>query len=490
MSIRHETNICWSASLGLFVAKILIIDDDEIHCTLLIAAIEQLGHECRYTLSLGDGCRLAAEGSFDVVYLDVNFPDGNGLDKLPVIQQVTSAPEVIIMTGLGDPDGAELAIKNGVWDYIEKQSSLQSMILPLVRALQYREVKKVSAPAAPLKREAIVGKSPRLNACLDQIAAAARVDTSVLISGETGTGKELLAWALHNNSERAGRNLVVVDCGALTESLVEGMLFGHEKGAYTGAEKARDGLIRQADGGTLFLDEVGELPMLIQRSFLRVLQEHSYRPLGSQREIKVDFRLVAATNRDLDGMVARGQFRKDLLYRLRSFHIEVPPLRDRLDDIIDLALYHTRKICERNGSEAKALSADFIEILQGYSWPGNVRELVNTLERCVAVARHELSLIPKHLPMEIRVQVARSHLSGKRDAEPDHSEKDPPPLSTWQSFREDTVFRMEQQYLRDMLSRSQDNIKNACEISGLSRSRLYELLKKHNLTTQTDQPDL
>jgi len=197
-------------------------------------------------------------------------------DDKPMIRQTPSMPEVIIITGAGDPDGAELAIKSGAWDYIQKPSSIEAMTLPLVRALQYREEKKSKKPPVALKREHIVGNSPHMKRCLDLLAQAANSEASVLITGETGTGKEVFAKAIHANSSRADKSLVVVDCTALPETLVESVLFGHEKGAFTGADKAHVGLVKQADGGTLFLDEVGELPRSIQKSFLRVLQEQSF----------------------------------------------------------------------------------------------------------------------------------------------------------------------------------------------------------------------
>ena len=461
------------------MAKILIIDDDQMLCNVLSAKLMDMGHEAVCALTLEDGLKETTRDSFDVVFLDVRLPDGNGLDKLPAILKSFSAPEVIIMTGRGDPDGAELAIKNGAWDYIEKPSSLNTMILPLVRALQYREIKRSKKPAFALKRNGMIGESPRMQACLDQISQAAETDANVLISGETGTGKELAAWAIHNNSRRRDKNFVVLDCASLSETLVESMLFGYEKGAYTGADRAHDGLIRQADGGTLFLDEVGELPFSIQRSFLRVLQERRFRPLGAKQELESDFRLVAATNRDLNQMVHDGSFRGDLLYRLRAFSIEVPPLRERAGDIEDLAVYHAIKICVRYGTDIKGFSPDLLDMLRAYGWPGNVRELVNTMERILAVARHESTLFPKHLPEAIRIKVIRSSMQGEKQNQTVGTDSPDDQLPTWQIFRENALIQIEKQYLQNLLKLAGDDIKKACEISGLSRSRFYEILKKH-----------
>jgi two-component system NtrC family response regulator len=219
------------------------------------------------------------------------------------------------------------------------------MTLPLIRAIQYQEEKKAGKTKVALKREGIIGNSLQMKGCFDLLAKAANSITNVLITGETGTGKELFASAIHENSSRANNNFVVVDCTVLPETLVESMLFGYKKGAFTGADRANEGLIIQADGGTLFLDEVGELPLNVQKAFLRVIDEHSFRPLSCKREIKSDFRLVSATNRNLEEMVRRGKFRKDLLFRIRSLVIEPPPLREHTEDIKELAMHYTAKLC-------------------------------------------------------------------------------------------------------------------------------------------------
>lgn len=467
------------------MANVLIIDDDEMMCDMLSAAVSQMGHHVEIAGTLKDGLREASSGDPDVVMLDVRMPDGNGLDVLPSIREAPSSPEVIIMTGFGDPDGAELAIKNGAWDYIEKPSSIQAMKLPLIRALQYREEKKTRKPPVALKLEGIVGSSTRMKACIDLVAQAASGDMNVLITGETGTGKELFAQAIHNNSRRARENFVVVDCGALPETLVESMLFGHEKGAFTGADRTRDGLIHQADHGTLFLDEVGELPLAIQSAFLRVLEERRVRPIGGIREISSDFRLVAATNRDLDAMVEQGEFRGELLFRLRSLTIELPPLREHSEDMKELVMYYMARICERYGTGTKGFSPEFFEGLAAYDWPGNVRELVHTIERALAAARDNPVLYPKHLPTHIRVKVARASVTkeprGRRAIIGIESGSVLPKI---RDLRETAVAEAERQYLHEVILLTAGNIKEACRISGLSRPRLYALLKKYNVSTR------
>ncbi len=461
------------------MARILIIDDDPMFCDLLAAMVQRMEHEVVWAHALKEGWQKLSTDAFDVVFLDVRMPDGNGLDLLPLIQKFPSTPEVIIMTGTGDPDGAEIAIKNGAWDYIQKPASMHMMILPMVQALQYRAAKQSARPLADLKMEGIVGSSPQIRTCFETVGQAAKSEANVLIRGETGTGKELIAWAIHRNSLRADRSFVVVDCAALAGTLVESILFGYEKSAFTGAEKARDGLIKQADGGTLFLDEVGELSLSVQKAFLRVLQEHRFRPVGGQKEVESEFRLVAATNRDLNEMTKSGDFRSDLYFRLQGIVIELPPLRNRGEDIKELAVYHMKRLCEKYGLEAKEFSPDFFQALSLYEWPGNARELVNSLENIIATSRFDPVIYPKHLPTEIRVKMARTMsgmgLGTDEQPKPQPSDREYPPLRDYRNL-------MEKEYLIGLLKKAGNNIPEACRMSGLSRSRLYALLKYHHLT--------
>jgi two-component system, NtrC family, response regulator len=470
------------------LAKVLIIDDDEMFGEMLAEMIQTLGHESQCALTLKDGLRLATSGKFDVVFLDVRMPDGSGLELLPRVRETSSSPEVIIITGAGDPDGAELAILNGAWDYIEKQSSIQQMSLPLVRALQYRQEKRIKQPAVALKLEGIVGKSLQMRACYDLLAQAASSDANVLIYGETGTGKELFAKAIHANSPRTAKHFVVVDCAALPASLVESALFGHEKGAFTSADRTQAGLIKQADGGTLFLDEVGELHLDMQKAFLRVLQERRFRPVGSRFETESDFRLVAATNRDLDQMSAKGLFRKDLLFRLRAISVDLPPLRSRADDIKELAFYHTARICDRWGVGPKGFSPEFLKAILTYDWPGNVRELFNTLEGALAEARYEPTLFPKHLPSQIRIKVARAAVSKETCSNGHNGSLEAPSarvLPKLRDFRQAAIDEAEKQYLIDLMSLTEGRVQEACRVADLSLPRLYALLKKNGISRKS-----
>ena len=469
----------------MIVADILVVDDDQVLCRMLIEHLRRSGYRAQGAVTLTDGLRMAREFPCDVVFLDVQMPDGCGLDYLPRFKSAPTAPEVIIITGKGDPDGAQQAITSGAWSYIEKPHVVRELLLHLTRALEYREEKQRIRPVpVALKRSGIVGSSPQLLSCLDQVAKAAACDTSVLLTGETGTGKEVFARAIHDNSQRATGNFVVVDCAALPETLIESTLFGHTRGAFTGADKARDGLIKHADGGTLFLDEIGELPVALQKAFLRVLQEHQYRPVGDTREIKSDFRVVAATNRDLENGVNTGIFRSDLLFRLQGIWIQLPPLRERLGDIKDLTTSYLEKLCVRHGMEIKGLAPDFLSALATYSWPGNVRELFQVLEHVFANAINHHTFFARHLPGHIRVlQAQASFRTVHADtAAPGPERNDvPPPWSEFKTAAEKT-------YLRRLLDHTHGSIMDACRISGLSRTRLYQLLKKHEPIPESDYP--
>ncbi|MBI5897105.1 MAG: sigma-54-dependent Fis family transcriptional regulator [Desulfobacterales bacterium] len=463
------------------MSKVLIIDDDSGVCRTLKVMVGQQGHEACTASTLAQGLEMIARESIDLVLLDVHLPDGNGLEKIPAIAQSPSRPEIIILTGQGDPDGADLAIRNGAWDYIEKSSSPKAMALRFLRVLEYRTHKNLLRRALPVDREGIIGVSEPLMQALAQLSQTMGSDAGVLIAGETGTGKELFAQAVHRNSNRKGKNFVVVDCAALPKTLVESVLFGHVKGAFTGADGPREGLIVQADGGTLFLDEVGEMPLELQKTFLRVLESHRFRPIGGKQEVASDFRIIASTNRDLDAMVHEGTFRGDLLYRLRAFHLILPPLRERREDIRELALHHLRRVSVLYGVPTKELSPDFLDLLEAYHWPGNVRELVNTMECGLAAARFETVLFDFHLPTRLRAHVIRQKVSGRPPQQTPAAPmiKSDGAFPLLQTVRDQAIEKAEVDYLNALMTTAEGSIAKACTLSGVSRSRLYELLKKH-----------
>jgi len=462
------------------MTNILVIDDDPKICLFFSKLLEQMGHKLKIANTMNDGLKLGRNENFDLVLLDLELPDGNGLQILSDLIKAPSEPEVIIITGTGDVRGAKTAFEFGAWDYVQKPFLLDEVSLPITRALQYRKEKQAVKPPVSLKRSQIVGESDAVCKCLEDVARASAIDASVLITGETGTGKELFARAIHENSKRAPNAFIAVDCGALPETLVESTLFGHEKGAFTGADKKQDGLIVQAGGGTLMLDEVGDLPLNVQKSFLRTLQERSVRPIGGKTEKFVDFRLVAATNLDLDKMVTQKLFREDLLYRIRAIGIKLPPLRERGEDIEEITIRKVHELAQRYNIETKAISKEFFQTLSAHSWPGNVRELINVLEYVLASAGQDPTLFPKHLPPEYRTaRLEFTQVSGTKPVQqPIESmdiEDDLPSLNDYRT-------RTEKDYLRSLLNRVQGNREQASQISGISQSRLYGLLKKHHLS--------
>ncbi|MCK9361987.1 MAG: sigma-54 dependent transcriptional regulator [Syntrophales bacterium] len=456
------------------MARILIIDDDEILSGMLAEIVMDMGHASARVFTLADGLKEAAVGDFAVILLDVKLPDGNGLTKIPMLHDLCSSAEIIIITAFGDRCGAELALDSGAWDYIHKTASISEIKMSLSRAIQYAAANRTRMPGpSELAIDGIIGQSDKLRICFGHLAQAAKSGANLLLFGETGTGKELFARALHRNSSRAQGPFITVDCAALPPTLVESQLFGHEKGAFTGADRKMDGMIMQANGGILFLDEIGELPLPIQKSFLRVLQEKHFRPVGGREELESDFRTVAATNRDMEAMAAAGAFRSDLLYRLRSLVIKLPPLRERFGDIPELTMFYMAKLCNRYRIDIKDISLDFMEFLDAYPWPGNVRELINVLESAVAAAFNEPTLYPKHLPTNIRLHVIYG--SGGKTGK----EVPPQQLPPLKNVRETAVLETELRYLRELMTLAKGDILEGCRISGLSRAQLYAQIRKH-----------
>ncbi|MBF0527786.1 MAG: sigma-54-dependent Fis family transcriptional regulator [Deltaproteobacteria bacterium] len=439
---------------------------------------ETIGHEAEFRHNLKEGLAMVGAGGIDLVILDVNLPDGSGLEMLSSIKCQDNCPEVIIITGMGDAAGAALAIKCGAWDYLTKTSGLERTNLALRRALEHRQKKLQRHGLRALNREKIIGASSAIQTCLDQVAQAAETDFNVLITGETGTGKELFARAIHDNSRRADHEMVVVDCASLPETVVESILFGHERGSFTGAQTSHQGLIKMADGGTLFLDELGELPLTIQRSFLRVLQEKRFRPVGGCREETSDFRLIAATNQDLDHLVNQGHFRRDLLFRVRCLTIHLPPLRDRSEDIETIAMHILMRLGRNKMLGSKGASSDFFGALASYHWPGNVRELANVLEVAFTTASDEPTLLIQHLPDYIRIGWTQKSLGEPTcsntpdDRLPDSNQTELPDIRQYRQH-------MDYRYLKELMARSQGDRQKASLMSGLSVSRLYALLKTH-----------
>jgi two-component system NtrC family response regulator len=466
------------------MATLLVIDARNRIPEEFGESARRLGHTLLRVSTVDDALQALSSSGADVVFLAA-LPKEEMTGAFFSMRRVPAEPEIIVFRNAGTAEEAEDAIKAGAWDYVDLPGSPEGLRLLLFRVLEYR-AQRPKARTRNVTREldGIVGISPHLQSCVELVQQAADSDANVLIVGETGTGKELFAAAIHANSSRAKKNFVVVDCAALPENLVESTLLGHERGAFTGAESAHVGLIKQADGGTLFLDEISELPFEIQKSFLRVLQERRYRPVGASHELESNFRIIAASNRNLDHMAERGEFRKDLLFRVRAFTLELLPLREHRDDVAPLVQYHVPRLCERMGVAPKEVSPDFFRIVEGYSWPGNVRELVNALDRAIVSARDEQVLFPAHLPTYIRVHLAQATLEGQGEERTPggRSTHESSTLRTFAEERDTVLAESEKRYLNDLLELSGGSVPAACRISGLSRSRLYALLKKHGLS--------
>jgi two-component system NtrC family response regulator len=364
-------------------------------------------------------------------------------------------------------------------DYLQKPLELNDIQIVLERAIQYHHQKKLKKPLFYAQRN-IVGNSSAIRSAIDAMMTAAKSDASILITGETGTGKELFARAIHENSSRADRNMIIVDCSVLPENLVESILFGHVRGAFTGANTSQEGLIKQADGGTLFLDEIGELPLKIQKNFLRLLQDHQFRPVGALKKIKSNFRLIAATNRDMDQMVRNGAFRDDLMHRIDIFRIELPPLRNRDDDISELIRHYIKKIAGRSQRPVKECSPELFEALQKYAWPGNVRELMNVMDRIFITAQNDEILLPIHLSPEIRTRIITSEIPATLLQTPFSAESGHlPPI---QEARKIVLDQLEKDYMTLLIRKSRGDMQQAVDISGLAKSQIYNMMKKYNIS--------
>jgi len=474
------------------MARILVIDDDVDFSQSFKRLIERLGHEVTVSMTLSAAFEDLQEGSFDLIFLDVNLPDGNGIAHIRQFSASPGLPEVIILTGDGDSDGAAIAITNGAWDYVEKPMSPNNIKLTLQRALAYRNAKQDNNRQRQIKRDRIIGNSAKIRTCIDLMSIAANSRLNVVITGETGTGKELFARGIHENSPTAA-SFIVIDCTNIPKELTESILFGHTKGSFTNAHESRDGLFKLADKGTVFLDEIGELDLDQQRSLLRVLQERKFRPVGSDKEVSSTFRVIAATNRNLKEMIAQGHFRSDLYHRLNGHHIHVPNLAERSEDIRELAEHYAAKVCQEYKVPAKEISTEYLAALYTHTWPGNIRELINCIYVSVDNAYDETGLYRQHLPLDIRINnVKNSFKFNPEKLQPEVYAPGTPPtgsiplilgpdLPPIKEIRENVVGHMEQRYLSQLIKICGTDVPMACQRSGLSRARLYELLKKHSM---------
>ena len=370
------------------MGRILVADDHDSLRRGIVRALSDAHHEVDEAPNGNVAIEKLHEGQYDVVLSDLKMGGSDGLDVLRTAKSMHPTTAVILMTAFGSVHTAVEAMKIGAFDYVQKPFEIEEMELKVEKAIEHRRLKHEIEYLRHTQQDIydfdrIVGASGALQSVLSIVKKVAKSNTTVLIRGETGTGKELIAGAIHHNSLRNSRNFVKVNCAALQENLLESELFGHEKGAFTGADKQRVGRFEQADGGTLFLDEVGDMSANTQAKILRVLQEHEFERLGGTRTLRVDVRVIAATNRNLPQMVANGQFREDLYYRLNVVSIDMPPLRERKDDIPQLALFFLKRFAGELKKRVEGLAPDAQKLLMRYNWPGNIRELENSIERAV-----------------------------------------------------------------------------------------------------------
>jgi DNA-binding NtrC family response regulator len=440
-------------------ARILVADDDPVARDLLAEVLGHEGYVVVTAASGADAVAAAQAGPLDLALIDLQMPDGDGLEVLRRLAPLQPDVPVLILTAFATMETAIAAIRAGAYDYLSKPFRMEEIAVVVRRALDVRRLvrENVAYRAALRERyrpENLVGHSPAMVAVYKLVARIAPLDTTALILGETGTGKELVARAIHYASPRAGRPFVVVDCTTLPPDLFESEVFGHERGAFTGATGMRRGLLETADGGTCFFDEVGDLSPAVQGKLLRALQERAVRRLGGNELVPFDVRVLAATNRDLRRKVGEGAFREDLFYRLNVVTVTMPPLRERLSDVPLLARHFLARHGAAAGRPDVRLASEAADILSTYAWPGNVRELEHVIERAVAVASADV-IVPEDLPIEVR-----------RPAET------PRPPHTM------TLEEMKRWYVEKVLGDCKGNKARAADVLGIDRRTLYRMLER------------
>ena len=456
-------------------AQILIADDDEVSCQLFAETLEDEGYRVRKANSGDRALSCLAEDHFDLLITDVRMPGSSGLEVTRLVHSRYPSLPVIVITAFGSIETAVEAIQEGAFDFISKPMNLAELKNTVSKALAQRVLERRSDQGAvesaeiqyrPLSR--IIGKTPAMLDVYKTVARVASTKSTVLILGESGTGKEMIARAIHEHSPRADRPFVAVDCGALTESLLESELFGHMRGSFTGAIADKKGVFEEAQGGTCFLDEIGSISPALQASLLRVLQEHEVHRVGGRDWIPVDVRMVAATNCNLAEAVRHGEFRQDLYYRLNVVAIHLPPLRERRDDIALLAQHFLKHYCEENNKTIAAISDTAMDLLRSYAWPGNIRELENAIEQAVALS-YQPVLTPEDLPRDIREQGA-SRFCVKGEADGQFLFPDAPSLE-----------EVKRRYVLHVLKQTQGNVSATARLLNVDRRSLYRMLARYKI---------
>lgn len=432
-------------------ARLLLVDDDPGLLKLLGMRLTSEGYSIETAESGAEGLRVLGREKIDLVISDLRMDEMDGMQLFAEIQKVQPGMPVIILTAHGSIPDAVSATQRGVFSFLTKPVDRDALYKAIDDALSH------SVPAGDDQwHETIVTRSPVMLRLLEQARMVAQSDVSVLINGQSGTGKEILAQAIHNASPRSKKAFIAINCGALPEQLLESELFGHARGAFTGAVSSREGLFQAAEGGTLFLDEIGDMPIPLQVKLLRVLQERKVRPLGSNRDLDIDVRILSATHRDLPKAMERGEFREDLFYRLNVVNLKIPALHERAEDIPLLANHLLRQSADRHKPFVRSFSTDAMKRLMAASWPGNVRQLVNVIEQCVALTSAPV----------ISDALVEQALEGENTV-----------LPTFVEAR--NIFEIN--YLRKILQITKGNVTHAARMAGRNRTEFYKLLSRHEL---------
>lgn len=450
-------------------ALILIVDDDKAHLSMLETMLKGWGYSVEGVEDGADAIEKVMETPFDAVLMDVRMAKVGGIEALSRIKEYNPAIPVVIMTAYTSVDTAVEAMKLGAYDYLTKPLNFEELKMTLERSLDHMTLIKENESLKERISENssltnIIGNSKPMKELVDMVKTVASTEATILISGESGTGKELFAKAIHANSNRKKAPLVTVNCAALTDTLLESELFGHEKGAFTGADKKRDGRFMQANGGSIFLDEVGEIPMPMQAKLLRAIQEREIQRVGSDKVFNVDVRIIAATNRDLKDEVEKGNFREDLYYRLNVVNLWIPSLRDRGDDVPLLAAFFIKRFSEFNRKQLKGFTPMAMDVLVKYDWPGNVRELENAVERAVILTPGEY-VSEKDLPPALTQHF--ESVCGASDSP--------------QSLGGKSLQEIEKVAIEETLAQTGGNKSEAAKLLGVTRTTLDNKIKKYEI---------
>jgi DNA-binding NtrC family response regulator len=452
--------------------KILLIDNEEGLCRMMEAILRDHGYAVgAYTRSF-EAMDAFDPAAWDLVITDIKMPGMDGLEVLLRVKERAPALPVIMITAFATVEMSIQALRKGAYDMLTKPFEPEELLYRVKNALDHTHLLEENRElreelVGKFRFDRIIGASAGLQAVMEKAARLAVRDTSVLITGESGTGKELVAQAIHYNSPRTEKRFLAINCGALPESLLESELFGYRKGAFTGAAENRQGLLEAADGGTLFLDEVGNLPMNVQKTLLRFLQEQEFLRIGETRPTKVDVRILSATNSDLLAAVKAGQFREDLYYRLNVVNLHLPPLRERRSDIPLLVAHFIREQNVKFGTQVKGLSAEALKAVTEFDWPGNIRQLCNVIEASMALETGTTLSLPVLTPFIAADPSGADHASG------DDGEDDDDYASA--------MARFETAYLKELLRRHQGNVEAAAREAGMNMATIYRKLKKYDL---------